>query len=34
VREWAKEYQQELLVDWQYAIELKPLQRIAGADND
>ena len=34
VREWAKEHQQELLTDWQCAIELKPLQRIAGADND
>ncbi len=34
VREWAKEHQQELLTDWQSAIELRPLQRIAGADND
>ena len=34
VREWAKEHQQELLIDWQCAIELKPLQRISGADND
>jgi hypothetical protein len=34
VREWANEHQQELLTNWQYAIELKPLQRIAGADND
>jgi len=34
VREWAKEHQQELLEDWQLAVELKPLQRIAGADND
>ncbi|MFZ4860195.1 MAG: DUF4160 domain-containing protein [Desulfuromonadaceae bacterium] len=34
VREWAKEHQQELLNDWQYAIDLKPLQRIPGADND
>jgi hypothetical protein len=34
VREWAKEHQQELLDDWQLAIQLKPLQRIAGADND
>ena len=34
VREWATEHKQELLTDWQYAIELKPLQRIAGADND
>jgi hypothetical protein len=34
VREWATEHQQELLADWQYAIELKPLQRIPGADND
>jgi len=34
VREWAKDHQQELLTDWQFAIELKPLQRIPGADND
>ena len=34
VREWAKDHQQELLTDWQYSIELKPLQRIPGADND
>jgi hypothetical protein len=34
VREWAKDHQQERLTDWQYAIELKPLQRIPGADND
>jgi hypothetical protein len=34
VREWAREHQQELLLDRQYAIELKPLQRIPGADND
>jgi hypothetical protein len=34
VREWAKEHQQELLTDWQCAIDLRPLQRIAGADND
>lgn len=34
VREWAKEHRQELMEDWQLAIELKPLQRIAGADND
>ncbi len=34
VREWAKEHQEELLINWQYAIDLKPLQRIPGADND
>ncbi len=34
VREWAKEHQQELLINWKNATELKPLQRIAGADND
>ena len=34
VREWAKDHQQELLADWQCAIELRPLQRISGADND
>lgn len=34
VREWAREHQRELLDDWQLAIQLKPLQRIAGADND
>ncbi len=34
VREWAKEHQDELLINWQYAIDLKPLQRIPGADND
>ena len=34
VREWATEHKQELLIDWQFAIDLKPLQRIQGADND
>ena len=34
VREWAKEHRQELMEDWQLAVELKPLQRIPGADND
>jgi Domain of unknown function (DUF4160) len=34
VREWTREHQQELLLDWACAIELKPLQRIPGADND
>ena len=34
VREWTKDHQQELLADWQCAIELRPLQRISGADND
>lgn len=34
VRDWAKEHRQELLDDWQLAIQLRPLQRIAGADND
>ncbi|WP_341328312.1 DUF4160 domain-containing protein [Methylotuvimicrobium sp. KM2] len=34
VREWEKEHQEELMADWQLAIQLKPLQRIAGADND
>jgi len=34
VREWSTEHRQELLIDWQYAIDLKPLQRIQGADND
>ena len=34
VREWATEHKQELLIDWQFAIDSKPLQRIQGADND
>jgi hypothetical protein len=34
VREWTKEHQDELLSNWQLAIDLKPLQRIPGADND
>ena len=34
VREWAGEHQDELLSNWQLAIDLKPLQRIPGADND
>ncbi len=34
VREWANEHQEELLINWQRAIDLKPLQRIPGADND
>lgn len=34
VQEWAKQHQAELLQDWQYAVDLKPLQRIPGADND
>ena len=34
VREWASDHQLELLDDWQLATELKPLFRIAGADND
>ncbi|WP_404356354.1 DUF4160 domain-containing protein [Methylotuvimicrobium sp. KM1] len=34
VREWASDHRQELMVDWQLAVELKPLLRIPGADND
>ena len=34
VREWAKDHQQELRENWELAVALKPLQRIAGADND
>ena len=34
VREWAMEHQEELLFNWQQAINLKALQRIPGADND
>jgi hypothetical protein len=34
VREWAKDHQEELLSNWELAVSLKPLQRIAGADND
>lgn len=34
VREWTQEHQDELLLNWQYATALKPLQRIPGADND
>lgn len=34
VRDWTEQHRQELQEDWQLAIELKPLLRIAGADND
>lgn len=34
VREWALEHREELLLNWQRAVDLKPLQRIPGADND
>ena len=34
VREWAKDHQQELRENWELAVALKPLQCIAGADND
>lgn len=34
VKDWAMEHQQELFNDWELAIQLKPLQRISGADND
>ncbi len=34
VREWAKDHQEELRENWELAVALKPLQRIAGADND
>jgi hypothetical protein len=34
VREWALEYQEELMTNWQRAVNLMPLERIPGADND
>jgi hypothetical protein len=34
VCEWAKDHQQALRENWELAVALKPLQRIAGADND
>lgn len=34
VREWALEHREELLLNWQRAVDLKSLQRIPGADND
>jgi hypothetical protein len=34
VRDWCAEHQDELLRNWAAAIELQPLERIAGADND
>jgi len=34
VQDWAEHHRGELQEDWQLAVELKPLQRIAGADND
>ncbi len=34
VREWAKDHQEELRENWELAVALKPLQRIAEADND
>jgi Domain of unknown function (DUF4160) len=34
VREWALEHQAELMTNWQRAVNLMPLERIPGADND
>lgn len=34
VKEWCLEHQEELMMNWQNAVELEPLFRISGADND
>ena len=34
VQEWALEHRDELHANWQRALALLPLERIAGADND
>jgi len=34
VKEWMQVHQEELQNDWQRAVRLEPLLRIAGADND
>ncbi len=34
IKEWTKENQDALLKNWDRAIELKPLEKIKGADND
>jgi hypothetical protein len=34
VREWALEHQEEPMTNWQRAVNLMPLERIPGADND
>jgi hypothetical protein len=34
VRDWCLDHQGELQENWQRAVALQPLQRIAGADND
>jgi hypothetical protein len=34
VKDWCLEHQAELQDNWQRALDLHPLQRIAGADND
>jgi len=34
VKEWMQVHQEELQDDWQKAVRLEPLLRIAGADND
>lgn len=34
VQDWCLEHQDELNANWQRAVALLPLERIAGADND
>ncbi len=34
VKEWCVEHQEELMEDWNLAMNLEPLLRIPGADND
>lgn len=34
IAEWCQVYQHELMLNWHRAVELEPLERIPGADND
>jgi len=34
IREWTDENRDSLLINWDKAVELEPLERIKGADND
>jgi hypothetical protein len=34
VREWCMEHREELMVNWDKAVNFEPLDLIAGADND
>jgi hypothetical protein len=34
IAEWATEHRDALMVDWELAVAMEPLERIQGADND